>query len=93
MPRVEIQSFIKEFRVCKARHMLSFLQAYTFYDPFSSALVAVTCLLPKLLAASIQEEGIRLYKGPWKLVSRHGVFFSENKLIETFILVWYFLTS
>ena len=85
MLRVEIQSCIKEFRVYKARQLLYFLQEYTFYGPFSSAL-AITCLLPKLLAASIQEEGICLYKGPWKLVSRHGVFFF-NKLIETFILV------
>ena len=30
MPRVEIQSFIKEFHVYKARQLLYFLQEYTF---------------------------------------------------------------
>ena len=65
MPRVEIQSFIKEFNVYKARKLLYFLQEYTFYGPLSFLFVStssVTCLL----AASMQEEGIRLYKGPWK---------------------------
>ena len=64
IPRVEIQSCIKEFHVYKARQLLSFLQVYTFYGPLLFVFVitsSVTCLL----AASIQE-GIRLYKGPWK---------------------------
>ena len=65
MPRVEIQSFIKEFHVYKARKLLYFLQEYTFYGPLSFLFVStssVTCLL----AASMQEEGIRLYKESWK---------------------------
>ena len=68
MPHVEIQSFIKEFHVYKARKLLYFLQEYTFYSPLSFLFVStssVTCLL----AASIREEGIRLYKGSWEIRS------------------------
>ena len=65
MPRVEIQSCIKEFHVYKARQLLSFLQVCTLYCPLSFVFVitsSVTCLL----AVSIQEGGIRLCKVLWK---------------------------
>ena len=65
MPRVEIQSFIKKFLVYKARQLSVVFSSGVYFlrssfVPFHQQ--SVTCLL----AASIQEEGIRLYKGAWK---------------------------
>ena len=48
MPRVKIQSFIKEFHVYKAWQLMYFLQAYTIHGPLSFLFVStsfVTCRL------------------------------------------------
>ena len=69
------------------RQLWSLLQGYTFYTVlfcfFSSALAP--------LAASLQEEGIHLDKDRLDLVDM-GLFFF-NKIIEIFILAYYFLAS
>ena len=89
-------SLVLENVLCFYGNCGLFFRHIFLYSPLLFIFVStssVTCLL----VASIQEEGICLHRGPrgFGRKKRSFVFFLffENKLTETFILIWYFLTS
>ena len=71
MPRVEIQSFIKEFHVYKARQLLYFLQEFTFTVPFRSFSSALA-LLPACWRLQYKKRESVYTKDRGNSVSRHG---------------------